>query len=108
MKGCRAPTSQSDGGGLIPSPTRAKLSIVQRFFKMVARFLDFLYDGENSALRWLIAFLLVFVIASLVYLILLTPLVIIGSATYDAHIPGAIGCGIGTAIVNATALTFLQ
>lgn len=58
--------------------------------------------------RWFAAFLLVFVLAFIVYIIFLTPLVLFGLATYSDHVGGAIGCGIGTALVNATFITFLE
>lgn len=70
---------------------------------MIGKLLNWLAVGDGSpVLRWLVTFLLVFTVAFAMYLILLTPLVLLGLTTYGSHLGGAIGCGIGTALVNAT------
>ena len=59
--------------------------------------------SRGKAWAFCSAFSLVFVVASVMFLGIYAPFVVFGSSTWSAAISGAVGCGIGSALVNATA-----
>lgn len=74
------------------------------FLEKVYSVLDIISDLP-PILKWATTFTLIFVFTFLLYLGLASPLIIFGMG-FNNLIGGAIGCGIGTAFVNATVFTF--
>jgi hypothetical protein len=73
------------------------------FLEKVYDVLDIISDLP-PILKWATTFTLIFVFTFLLYLLLASPLILFGMS-FKYLIGGAIGCGIGTAFVNATAFT---
>jgi len=62
--------------------------------------MDFI-TGHGKLFAWIAGFIFVFLIAFTLYVICLSPFMLICSIKFDAIVAGGIGCGIGTALVNA-------
>lgn len=56
----------------------------------------------NPVARWFATFSIIFCATFTLYLILATPFAMLGFTRVEPLIWGAVGCGIGTALVNAT------
>lgn len=72
--------------------------------------LDKLFDfvtSDNKLYTFVVSFLVVAAIACILHMTLMTPIaLILGTFSPLSIISGGVGCGIGTAIVCATILTF--
>lgn len=73
------------------------------FLEKVYSILDIISELP-SILKWATTFTLIFVFTFLLYLALASPLILFGMS-FNNLIGGAIGCGIGSALINATAFT---
>ena len=56
----------------------------------------------NPIARWFATFFLIFCATFLLYMVVVTPFAMVGVIPVGAVIGGAVGCGIGTGLVNAT------
>lgn len=71
--------------------------------RIVSR-LDKVCQVENPTLKWLFSFCLIFTVGFLSMVLVCSPLVLLG-ASWAQVLGGAIGCGIGTGLINATIIT---
>lgn len=63
--------------------------------------IDFLLS-QGKLRVFISVFLIIFVIASSLFCILIGPFAVFGATTWKVVFGGAVGCGIGSAIVHAT------
>lgn len=56
----------------------------------------------NPVARWFATFFIVFCLTFAIYMVFATPFAMLGWIPVGAVIGGAVGCGIGTALFNAT------
>lgn len=66
------------------------------------RIYNSIMDTRNPLVVWVLAFALIFAVAFALFLVLWAPLALLLGWTWKVGLFGAIGCGLGTALVNAT------
>lgn len=77
-------------------------------FRFISRFVDKAIGLDNPFLRWVSLFCSIFALAFTVSILLGFPLVLFGLFSWPYLLGNAIGCGIGTGLVNTIAILFLD